>query len=421
MPPDSIFFRNAAELLTIAGGPAPRRGLDLRELGILRGGGLLTRGESIHRVGKSAALEAEARRLRAKEVDCRGRVLMPGFVDCHTHLVFAGNRVADFEQRIEGKTYFDIAGAGGGIQYTAARTRRASEAELVHQGRRFLEQFAAHGTTTVEVKSGYGLDAPTELKILRAVRQLARQTPLDLVPTILAAHALPARYEKRRGAYIREVVTRLIPLVAKEKLAEFADCFCDRGAFTWAECRAVLEAAKKFGLSPRIHAEQLSRSGGIQLAVELGAASADHLDHATERDIRRLADSKVVAVLVPGSNFFLGSTKLPPARRLIEGGAVVALATDFNPGTCPTLNMQFILSLATTELWMTPAEAMVAATLNAAYSLRRADQIGSLEPGKLADLALMNVGDYREIPYFFGWNHCLITVKRGRVVHQVGG
>ncbi len=418
MPLESLFFRDTAELLTLAGGPGPRRGRHLSELGIARGGGLLTRGERIYRVGRSATLEAEARRLKAREVDCRGRVLMPGFVDCHTHLIFAGERVADFERRIQGRTYLEIARAGGGIQYTAALTRRASEAELVRQARAFLEQFAAHGTTTVEVKSGYGLDVPSELKMLRVVRELAALSSLDLVPTLLAAHALPPKYKNRRGAYLREVIVNLIPRVAKQKLAEFADSFSDRGAFTATECGAVLRAARQYGLVPRIHAEQLSRTGAVQLAVELGAASADHLDFANGADIRALARSAVVAVLVPGSNFFLGTQKLPPARRLIEAGAAMALATDFNPGTCPTLNMQFILSLATTQLRMTPAEAITAATLNAAHSLRRADQIGSLEPGKLADLAIMEVGDYREIPYFFGWNHCVMTVKRGRIVYQ---
>ncbi|PYV13669.1 MAG: imidazolonepropionase [Acidobacteria bacterium] len=416
---ESFFYRNAAELLTLAGGPCPRRGPRLSELGIIRGGGLLTRGENISRIGRSAALEAEARRTKAQEVDCRGRVLMPGFVDCHTHLVFAGNRIADFERRIRGGTYLEIARAGGGIEYTAARTRRAREAELVQQAQEFLEQFAAHGTTTVEVKSGYGLDVPTELKILKAVRRLSRRTPLDLAPTLLAAHALPPEYARRRGAYLARVVRELIPRAAQKKLAEFADCFADRGAFTAAECGAVLQAARRHGLVPRIHAEQLSRTGAIQLAVQLGAASADHLDFANAADIRALAQSEVVAVLVPGSNFFLGVTKLPPARRLIDAGAAVALATDFNPGTCPTLNMQFILSLATTQLRMTPAEAISAATLNAGHALRRAGQIGSLEPGKLADLALMDVSDYREIPYFFGWNHCVMTVKKGQIIYQL--
>ncbi len=416
MPHDSLFFRDARELLTLAGGRGPRRGRQLGELGIIAGGGLLTRGERILRVGRSAALEAEARRLRALMIDCRGHVLMPGFVDCHTHLIFAGNRVADFERRIEGKTYLEIARAGGGIQYTAALTRGASEAKLIAEARAYLEQFAAHGTTTVEVKSGYGLDSPAELRILRAVRHLCKHTPLDLVPTLLAAHALPQQYRKRRKAYIAQVIETLIPRVAREKLAEFADCFSDRGAFTAAECRAVLTAALRHGMAPRVHAEQLSRTGAIQLAVELGAASADHLDFATPADIRALAQSEVVGVLVPGSNFFFGSQRLPPARRLIDAGAAVTLATDFNPGTCPTLNMQFILTLATTQLCMSPAEAITAATLNAAHALRRAGQIGSLEPGKLADLALMDVDDHRAIPYFFGWNHCVMTVKRGRII-----
>ncbi len=417
MPKSSLFFRNAAEVLTLSGRGFPRRRRDLAELGIVRAGGVLTRGERILRVGPSRSLEREATRLKTREIDCRGQVLMPGFVDCHTHLVFAGNRAQDFEARLEGKSYLEIARAGGGIQYTARLTRQASEAELVAQAEAFLQQFAAHGTTTVEVKSGYGLDVRTELKILRVVRRVGRQTQLDLVPTLLAAHALPPGFERRRGAYIARLVRELIPQTAGQNLAGFVDCFLDRGAFTVAECRAVLAAGRRHGLIPRVHAEQLSRTGAIQLAVELGAASADHLDFANAADVRRLADSNVVAVLLPGSNFFLGSRQLPPARRLIDAGAVVALATDFNPGTSPALNMQFILSLATTHLRMTPAEAVSAATLNAAHALRRADQVGSLETGKLADLILMDVPDYREIPYFFASNHCAMTIKRGRVIH----
>ncbi len=419
-PSRPLFFRNATQLLTLAGPPVPRRGAALGELGIIRDGAVLTLRSKILRVGPTGELEAEARRWRAQVIDCRGRLVMPGFVDCHTHLVFAGSRVDDYEQRIHGRSYEEIAAAGGGIGLSARQLREATPQELLAQASRFLREFAAHGTTTVEVKSGYGLDIAGEMKILEVVRRLRRISPLELVPTLLAAHALPPEYKGRSKGYVNLMSRRLIPAVARKKLAEFVDCFCDRGAFSVAECRQVLGAGIRHGLVPRVHAEQLSRTGASRLAVELGAASADHLDHVTEADIRALARSDVVATLLPGANFHLGLGIYPPARQLIDAGAVVALATDFNPGTSPTLNMQFILSLACSALRMTPAEAVTAATINAAYSLRRADRLGSLEPGKQADLVVMDASDYREIPYYFGWNHCVMTVKRGRVIFERG-
>jgi len=294
--------------------------------------------------------------------------------------------------------------------------REATTHELSAQALAFLRQFAAHGTTTLEVKTGYGLNLEDELKTLRVVRRLRRLCPLELAPTLLAAHMVPPEYESRPKAYVDLIRKRLVPAVARAKLAEFVDCFCDRGAFTLRECRQVLEAGLRHGLLPRVHAEQLTRSRAAQMAVRLGAASADHLDHVTRVDIDTLARSNVVATLLPGSNFHLGLADYPPARRLIEAGAIVALATDFNPGTSPTLNMQFILSLACSAMRMTPAETISAATINAAYALRRADRLGSLETGKEADLIVMDVWDYREIPYYFAWNHCVMTVKRGRVI-----
>lgn len=412
-----LFFRNARQLLTLSGAPAPRRGRALGELGIIPDGAALTLGAKLARVGRTRDLAAEARRLRARTVDCQGRVVMPGFVDCHTHLVFAGNRVDDFERRIRGKTYQEIAAAGGGISHSARLLRRATERELIGQASAFLEQFAAHGTTTVEVKSGYGLDPENEIKILRAVRALGRQSALELVPTLLAAHAVPEEYKQRRQEYLELITRELIPAAARAKLAEFVDCFCDQGAFTSEECEEVLAAGRRCGLVPRIHCEQLAHTGSCRLAAAMDAASADHLDHITAAEIWALAKSNVVATLVPGSNFHLDAPAYPPARRLIDADAAVALATDFNPGSSPTLNMQFILSLACTKLRMTPAEAITAATINAAFSLRRADRLGSLEPGKQADLAVMDVGDYREIPYYFAWNHCVMTAKRGRIIY----
>jgi imidazolonepropionase len=413
-----LFFRNARRLLTLAGPPVPRRGPNLGKLGIIRDGAVLTEGAKILRVGKTRSLEAQARPLRARAIDCRGRVVMPGFVDSHTHLIFADNRVEDFERRIQGKTYEQIAAAGGGIRHSAQLLHRASERELVSQAETFLEQFAAHGTTTVEVKSGYGLDVAGEIKILKTIRALERRSPVELVPTLLAAHTVPAKYAARRAEYLKLITERLIPAVARAKLAEFVDCFCDRGAFTPEECEEVLATGRRFGLIPRIHAEQLTHTGSCRLAIEAEAASADHLDHITAAEIAALAKSDVVAVLVPGSNFHLDTAAYAPARRLVDAGAAVALATDFNPGSSPTLNMQLILALACVKLRLKPAEAIAAATLNAAYSLRRAHRLGSLEPGKLADLVVMDVSDYREIPYYFGWNHCSMTVKRGRIIYS---
>jgi imidazolonepropionase len=413
----SLFFQNAEQLLTLSGRPVPRRGPDLGELGIVHGGAVLTRGKEIVAAGRTRDLASEARRLKAHSIDCRGRVVMPGFVDSHTHLVFAGSRVDDFEQRLRGRTYQEIAQAGGGIALSARQLGRASLVELAAQASAFLEHFAAHGTTTLEVKTGYGLDVANEMKSLRVIERLRKSSPLEIVPTLLAAHAVPRDYRGRARDYVDLMTTRLIPLAAKRKLAEFVDCFCERVAFSLEDCRRVLEAGLRHGLRPRLHAEQLSRSGSTRLAIELGAASADHLDHVSAADVRALARSNVVATLVPGANFHLGLETYPPARRLIDAGSVVALATDFNPGTSPTLNMQFILSLACSAMRMTPAEAIGASTINAAYSLGRAERLGSLEPGKQADLAVMDVDDYRKIPYFFATNHCVMTVKRGRIIY----
>jgi len=414
----ALFLHSAEQLLTLAASPVPRRGPALGELGIIRDGALLTQGEKILRVGKTRDLAGEARRLKAESIDCRGLVVLPGFVDSHTHLVFAGNRVDDFERRVRGASYDEIARAGGGIAHSARLLAGATPRELVAQARRFLDEFAEHGTTTVEVKTGYGLDVANEMKILRVIQRLRRTSPLELVPTLLAAHAIPAEYKGRSRAYLRLISQRLIPQVGKRKLARFIDCFCDHGAFSVDQCRQILAAGLRYGLIPRVHAEQLVRTAACRLAVELGAASADHLDHVSDADICALAYSDVVATLLPGSNFHLGLRQYPPARKLIEAGAIVALATDFNPGTSPTLNMQFILALACSQMRMMPAEAISAATINAAYSLRLGDRLGSLEPGKQADLAVMAVKDYRELPYYFAWNHCVLTIKRGQVVYS---
>ena len=431
---NSLLITGASQLLTLRGGgpaaggasPAPtdrtgaRRGDFLSDLGLIEDGALLVRDGVIAAVGTRAEIEKLPEARAAEKLDLGGRVALPGFVDSHTHLVHAASRAEEYELKIQGASYEEIARKGGGILNSVKKLRAATAEELKKRAHAALKQFAAYGTTTIEAKSGYGLDVANELKILKLHKELAAEQPLEIVSTFLGAHVAPAEFRgKPKGAeeYIALLTTKLIPEVAKQKLAEFCDVFCDRGAFTRPQARAVLEAGKRSGLMPRIHAEQLSRTGAAQLAVELGAASCDHLEQVKASDIRVLGKSKTVATLLPGCDFHLGLKQYAPARALIDAGAIVALATDYNPGTSPTLSMPMILALACNQLRMTPAEAITAATINAAYALRREKQVGSLEVGKQADIAVFDVADYREIPYYFGVNHCWMTLKRGRVIH----
>jgi len=329
-------------------------------------------------------------------------VVLPGFVDAHTHPVFAGTRVDEFEERSKGATYQEIAARGGGIQSTVNHTRAASVDELVATGRRYAEWFLRGGTTTVEAKSGYGLSLEDELKILRAIKRLDRETPLRYVPTFLGAHSVPPEYRARRDEYVALIVDEMLPQVAQQKLAEFCDVFCEEKVFTTDESWKILSAARCHGLGLRIHADQLSFSGGAKLAAELGTVTADHLEHTDTAGIAALKGACVQPVLLPGSVYTLGSSRYPAAREMIDAGLAVVLATDFNPGSSPTPSMTMILSLAATHMKMTPAEAITAATINGAYSLNRGDQLGSLEPGKIADFVIHDCDDYRELAYFFG-------------------
>ncbi len=406
-----------SELLTLRGS-VPRRGRALAELGLIRDGALLVHGDRIMAVGPRRRIERLKEARRAEKLDFGGRVVLPGFVDSHTHLIFPSSRAAEYEQRNAGKTYAQIARAGGGIRSTVKNLRRASSDSLRDRARAHLRQFAEHGTTTLEAKSGYGLDWKSELKTLDVLHQLHQQQPLDIARTFLGGHIVPAEYHRRPDAYVDLLVKRWIPTVATTGLAEFCDVFCDRGAFTLSQARRILTAGRACGLVPRIHAEQLSRTGAARLAIEVHAASADHLEKIDGSDIRALALSNVVCTLLPGCCFHLGLPHFAPARELIDSGAIVALATDFNPGTSPTLNMAMILSLACTQMRMTPAETISSATINPAYSLRQHDRVGSLEVGKYADLAAFDVASYREIPYYFGVNLCSLTMKRGAIIHS---
>ena len=406
----SLAVLHASELVTLSGPKRPRVGTELSSLGIIRDGGMLVRDGKIEKVGPSDEIEKNLG--DAEIVDARGCIVMPGFVDAHTHLVFAGDRLADFERRSRGETYEQIAKAGGGIWSTVEKTRAASEPDLLAQAKKHANWFLRCGTTTVEAKSGYGLTVDDELKILRVLRQLNEEVPLEIVPTFLGAHAIPRKLSA--DEYLNLVISEMLPRVVAEKLAEFSDVFCERGYFDIDQSRKILSAAKKVGLSMRGHVDQLTNSGGAKLMAEMGATSADHLEHTDEEGIAALKDANVQPVLLPGSVYALGSTRYPRARDMIEAGLAVVIATDFNPGSSPTPSMPMILSLACTHMKMSPAEAITASTVNAAYSLNRGDKIGSLEPGKIANFVIFDCQDYRELAYWFGMPQTFAVCVRGQ-------
>jgi imidazolonepropionase len=404
---------HASQLVTLAGPKRPRVGAELSEIGIIRDGGLLIRDGRIELVGSSSEIEKKTG--DAEVIDARGKIVLPGFVDAHTHLVFAGNRIDDFERRARGDTYEQIAKAGGGIWSTVEKTRAASEADLFAQTQRHADWFLRCGTTTVESKSGYGLTLEDELKILRVMRRLNQETPLEIVPTFLGAHAVPRKMDA--DEYVDLVVNEMLPRVTSDSLAEFCDVFCERGYFDFEQSGRILNSAKGLGLRLRIHADQLSNSGGAKLAAELKAATADHLEKTDEQGIAVLRSGGVQPVLLPGSVYALGSTCYPRAREMIEAGLAVVIATDFNPGSSPTASMPMILSLACTQMKMSPAEAISASTINPAYSLGRGDRIGSLESGKVANCSIFDCGDYRELAYWFGFPQTRSVYVKGSRAH----
>ena len=364
--------------------------------------------------------ELEKRFLNAGIVDCGGRVLAPGFVDSHTHAIFGKPRYEEQELRASGLDYMEIARRGGGIHSSVRDLRTRSEDELLELAIPRLRRLAAHGVTTVEVKSGYGLTPDDELKSLRVIRRLGESLPMRLVPTWLGAHEIPMEFRQianGRSEYVRLLVSTMLPGVASEGLARFADVFCEPGVFTIEEARTILTAARSAGLGLKLHADELRASGGAELAAEIGATSADHLAAISESGIRVLAESNTVATLLPGTMLFLGKEKQAPARALIDAGAAVALATDFNPGTSPTTNFPLIMSLGVSQLRLSVAEAMIASTVNGAAALSLADQVGQIAPGFSADLALFDASDVRELPYWYGDRRCVGSWTRGRVCH----
>jgi imidazolonepropionase len=415
-----LLLADIGELLTLHSRQrGPRRGPELKELGIIADAAVLCLGGKIVSVGKTRdALRdpwLKKNRHQLTEIDCAGKVVLPGFVDSHTHPAFISPRLVDFEKRIAGATYEEIAEAGGGIRSSVDAVRDASKKELSERVLAALREMSAHGTTTVEAKSGYGLSLESEIKSLESIRDAAGGWPGTVVPTLLGAHVVPKEFKTKPQKYVDLVCKEMIPQAAKRKLAKFVDVFCDRGAFTAEDTERIFEAAIKHGFGVRAHVCQLSETVLWPL-LRFHPASFDHMDHVNEDDIPQLAKRDTVATLVPGANYFLGLETYPPARKLIDAGVPVALATDYNPGSSPARSMPFVLSLACTQMKMTPAEAISAATINGAWALQLQNQKGSIEPGKDADLAAFEVSDYREIPYWIASQGCMFTVLNGTLI-----
>jgi imidazolonepropionase len=394
---------NCAQLVTPRGG----------ELAVIPDGALLAVDGRVEQVGSRAGIE-QALDPRCEVVDAGRRLLLPGFVDAHTHPVFAGNRADEVERRVRGATYEEIAAAGGGIRSTVRATRAATEDELLAASSRYSEWFIRSGTTTIEAKSGYGLSLDDELKMLRVIQRLNSETPLRYVPTFLGAHEVPDEYRGRTDDYVDLVIREMLPRIT----AEYCDVYCEPGVFDIGQARRILAAARASGLRLRIHADQLSPSGGAELAAELRTVTADHLEHTDERGIRALRDAGVQPVLLPASVYALGSRRYPAVRAMLDAGLAVVLATDFNPGSSPTPSIPMVLSLACTQMHMTPAEALLAVTSNAARSLGREHEIGSLEPGRRADFVIHDCRDYRELAYFFGIEPACAVYIGGRRAFQ---
>lgn len=409
-----LLIKNAAELLTLS--PSFKEGSGL---GILRDGAVAIKGGKILWVGKIDQPSKEVSLSpKGQEIDATGKVVMPGLIDSHTHLIFAGSREHEFEQRIQGLSYLEIAERGGGILSTVEATRKASFDELFSFGKRRLDRMLSKGVTTVEAKSGYGLSLQDELKILKVMKALQADHPIDIVLTFLGAHTVPKELRNDRMRYIDLLIEEMIPKVAEEGLAEFCDVFCEEKAFSLKESRKILETGKRYGLKPKIHADQLSPGGGAELAAEVGASSADHLEYVSQRGIERMAERRVTAVLLPGASFFLSMKKFPPAREMIEKGVAVSLATDLNPGSSMTESLPLMMTMGCTMYKMMPKEVIQATTIHAARSMGREAEIGSLDIGKQGDIVILDIPNYKYLPYHFGVDHVEIVIKKGKVVFK---
>ncbi|MEW6375048.1 MAG: imidazolonepropionase [Thermodesulfobacteriota bacterium] len=409
-----LIIKNAEELLTLSPFFKEEQGL-----GIIRNGAIATKGGKIIWIGRTEEFPKEFRLSKeGQEIDAAGKVAMPGLIDPHTHLIFAGSRENEFEQRIQGLSYLEIAERGGGILSTVEATRKASFEELFSLGKKRLDRMLSKGVTTIEAKSGYGLSLPDEMKILNVMKALQENHPLDIVPTFLGAHTVPKEFRNNRANYIDLLIEEMIPKVAQERLAEFCDVFCEEKAFTLEESKRILETGKRYGLKPKIHADQLSSGGGAELAAEVGAYSADHLEYISSTGIERMAEKGVIAVLLPGASFFLSMKKFPPVREMIDKGVTVSLATDLNPGSSMTESLPLMMTMGCTMFKMTPKEVVQATTIHAARSMGRENEKGSLDIGKQADILLLDIPNYHYFPYHFGVDHVELVIKKGRIVYK---
>jgi imidazolonepropionase len=412
----TLLIKNIGQLITMEG-EVPRCGPAMRELGMIEHGGVAAAGEEILMVGKSDEVEGRSPLAHGcKIIDAQGAVVTPGFIDAHTHPVFGMTRETEFEMRLEGKTYMEIADAGGGIRASVRDFRQTPAEILQEKTRRRLDRLLAHGITTIEAKSGYGLSTEAEIKSLDIIRNLQTVHAIELIPTLLGAHEIPDEYRNKREAYIELVINEMIPAVMAQNLAEFSDVFCEEGVFSVDESRRIQEAAGKAGLKLKFHADELKNTGGAELAVSMNAVSADHLMYISPAGIKAMAQSRTVAVLLPGTSFSLGGKQYAPARQMIESGVAVALSTDCNPGSSCTESLAMISSLAALHLKMTAAESISAMTVNAAAAVDRAGRIGQLIPGRQADIVIWDMADYRELPYHYGVNLATRVIKRGKVV-----
>jgi imidazolonepropionase len=414
-----LIVHSASQLVTLAGDP--QRGRDLGTLGLIPDGAVAVAEGKILAVGPSQDIRQQY--VGTEDIDAAGRVVLPAFIDPHTHVVWAGDRAAEFEMRIAGATYLEILAAGGGIVSTVAKTRSATVDDLVREARPRLARMASHGTITVEAKTGYGLETDAELRMLEAILRLDDEGPVRLVPTFLGAHAVPSECKESPDAYVRLVCEEMLPAVARwwgkhapDRPLPFVDVFCEVGAFDLAQSRRILTAARTLGFPLKVHADEFNGLGGTGLAVELGAVSADHLVHTPAGDIQALGSSPTVAVALPATPFGLGEREYTPAREILEAGGTLALATDLNPGTAWCESMQFVIALACRYLRLTPAEAIAAATINAAAAIGQQHRVGSLEPGKDADLLVLDAPDYRHLGYRFGTNLAATVLRAGRTL-----
>lgn len=408
-----LIIKNASELVRVQDSQkSPKVKKEMEDLGVIKNAGVAIKDGKIVALGPASFMK----RFDAKEViDASGKVAMPGFVDCHTHLVFAGSREEEFVEKIKGKSYLEILKKGGGILNTVQKTREASYQELRKEALKRIKIASNYGTTTMEVKSGYGLDFKNELKILKVITSLKNNRWADLVPTFLGAHAIPREFQDNKRGYIKEVL-KMIEKVKEKKLAEYCDVFVELGVFYPLDALEILVKAKSCGLKLKLHAGEFNNIGGVELGVELGATSIDHLDHISKKGMKLMAENGILGVLLPGVPFHLMTGHYAPARKMIETGVPIALATDFNPGSCPTLSMQMIIALACRQIKLTPEEAITASTINAAYAIGRANEVGSIQVGKKADIIILDIPSYQQLPYWFGRNLVVKVIKNGKII-----